>query len=178
MTWLFYIQALLCAVFFLHTLCGYTVLCDAFDHSKNFHGDAQLVFAIFCSSLQSKKHDYVSFLVFIGTFQKVLSFMQKGSNHNMRRWISGNICNLLTPMALANTHTNTASLSKLSCVTGLPVKKQQAPTRLYIKNKQVTKLFDIKELIFHSTACSGTCSPPPPWGAFNWGAGEWGPAPL
>ena len=22
------------------------------------------------------------------------------------------------------------------------------------------------------------CSPPPPWGAFNWGAGEWGPAPL
>ena len=21
-------------------------------------------------------------------------------------------------------------------------------------------------------------SPPPPWGAFNWGAGEWGPAPL
>ena len=23
-----------------------------------------------------------------------------------------------------------------------------------------------------------TCSPPPPWGAFNWGAGEWGPAPL
>ena len=20
-------------------------------------------------------------------------------------------------------------------------------------------------------------SPPPPWGAFNWGAGEWGPAP-
>ena len=21
-------------------------------------------------------------------------------------------------------------------------------------------------------------SPPPPWGAFNWRAGEWGPAPL
>ena len=30
----------------------------------------------------------------------------------------------------------------------------------------------------HLVHLSPACSPPPPWGAFNWGAGEWGPTPL
>ena len=44
----------------------------------------------------------------------------------------------------------------------------------------------IRQHMFYMQNTMGACRcrvralvhSPPPWGAFNWGAGEWGPAPL
>ena len=49
--------------------------------------------------------------------------------------------------------------------------------KLINEQQQIVNLIDVLQLEVNIIVIP-TRSPPPPWGAFNWGAGEWGPALL